>query len=344
MKAKIGDHYATRRKPLYKIVPLDTPLSVSIEPTTYCNLKCNFCIHSLHKNEILKSGHVFGQMNADTFDLIVSQLEDFPRPVKSFAFIGNGEPLLHRELPSMIEKIKGNRLAENVIIVTNGILLTHELSKNLLSAGVDTIKISINGLSAADYKKNCGAFIDWDQFLSEIFFLYENKKHARVLIKTLSSVLGDRDKEVFYQIFGDCCDLISIEKTMPYFNEINYERLVDNDPPTSRYESVKEKVNICAAPFMRMGIRFDGKVVICGCRAGISTKDMDIRINTLADIWNGQQHKQILLNVLDQEYSGITDYCNQCATRNDFAFKEDNLDPYRDVVCEKVQKGMRTNE
>jgi hypothetical protein len=71
---------------------------------------------------------------------------------------------------------------------------------------------------------------------------------------------------------------------------------------------------------------------------------MDIRINTLADIWNGQQHKQILLNVLDQEYSGITDYCNQCATRNDFAFKEDNLDPYRDVVCEKVQKGMRTNE
>jgi MoaA/NifB/PqqE/SkfB family radical SAM enzyme len=153
MKAKIGDHYATRRKPLYKIVPLDTPLSVSIEPTTYCNLKCNFCIHSLHKNEILKSGHVFGQMNADTFDLIVSQLEDFPRPVKSFAFIGNGEPLLHRELPSMIEKIKGNRLAENVIIVTNGILLTHELSKNLLSAGVDTIKISYNGLSAADYKK-----------------------------------------------------------------------------------------------------------------------------------------------------------------------------------------------
>lgn len=342
MKAKLGDHYATQRQQLHKIVPLETPLSLSIEPSTYCNLKCNFCIHSLSKEEIFKSGHVFGLMTLETFSLIVDQLKDFPRPIKSLSFIGTGEPLLNKDLAIMVENIKSNNLAENVIIVTNGTLLSHDLSKDLIEAGADTIKISVNGLSSEDYYNNCGVKTDFDSYLSEISFLYENKKNAKILIKTLSSALGDRSKNEFYQKFGDYCDVISVENTMPYFEAINYNNLIA-ETPSSRYDSVRKRVNICAAPFMRMGILYNGKVVICGCRAGISTEDMILYKNSLTAIWNGQQHKEILCKVIKQDYSGITEYCNNCTSRNDFAFEEDNLDPYGDEIYKKLYEGMKKN-
>lgn len=339
MKAKIGDHYATQRQLLHKIVPLATPLSLNIEPSTYCNLRCNFCLHSLSKEEILKSGHSFGQMTKETFDLIIDQLKDFQTPIKTLSFIGTGEPLLHKELPYMINKVKSNELSENVIIVTNGTLLSHELSRDLINAGVDIIKISVNGLSSEDYFKYCGVRVNFDKFISEICYLYEKKQNAKVLIKTLSSVIDGSDENDFYQKFGNYCDYISIENTMPYFNEINYNNLINTDINQSRYASVRRRVNICAAPFMRMGILYNGQVAFCGCKCGISTPDMDIHKNSLSSIWNGHQHKQILCKVLKRDYSDITACCYQCTLRNDFAFEEDNLDSHEDEIYERITKG-----
>lgn len=342
MKATIQSHYSTKRQMLYKIVPTEAPLALNIEPATFCNLKCNFCIYSCDKEEIDKHGSFFKFMSDETFELIYQQLREFKNPIKSISFIGTGEPLLHKKLPEMIARIKKNSLAERIIIVTNGTLLTKDLSTQLIEAGVDVIKISVNGLNGDDYEKNCGVRINFEKFMSQLDFLYKNRRDCEILIKTLTSVLEDRSEEDFYNIFGNVCDKISVERTMPFFSEIDYGDMVSEQTPASRYNDVQKPVKICAAPFIRAGIRVDGAVTLCGCRVGISTPNMDIRKNTLYGIWNGEEHKEVLLNVIKQKSEGITAECKGCTTLTEFAFEEDNLDPYAEEVYEKVLN-MRTS-
>lgn len=344
MKAKIEDHYSKERRPLHRIVPVEEPLSLNIEPATFCNLKCEFCIYSCSKEAIKKEEKFFQFMSDETFDIIYQQLHVFKKPIKSLSFIGTGEPLLHKRLPEMIAKIKKANLAERVLIVTNGTLLKKELTLNLIAAGVDMIKISVNGLNAEDYQKNCGVQIDFEKFMEELKYLYENKGECEICIKTLTSVLGERSQQEFFDLYGNVCDKICVERTMPYFSQVNYDSLITGEEPSSRYASVKRKVKICAAPFMRLGIRVDGKVTLCGCRVGVTTERMDIRKESLYDIWNGAEHQQVLLNVLQEKFEGITGDCAECTTRNDFTFAEDNLDPYVDEVYEKVKNMRVTHE
>ena len=333
MKAVFQDHYSIKRQELNKIIPLDMPFTLSVEPTTFCNLKCNFCLHTLTREEMIKAGHVFSSMGPDVFQSLVEQLKKFPRPLKILSFIGEGEPLLHKDLPYMIEQLSRKRLADNIQILTNGVPLTRELSSALINAGISIIKVSINGLSADDYLKNCAVKIDFDKLVSELHYLYEIKGNVQIYIKTVDAVLKDRPKEEFFKIFGDCCDKISVERVLPCIPGVSYEGIATPNV-TSRYFSVTEKVKICASAFYRMSVKYDGTVKVCGCRSGIV---VDKDINNFYKAWNGAVHKEIMLKVLKEEYEGITEYCKVCFNKNGFAFKEDNLDPYAQEIYERIK-------
>lgn len=338
MKAKKQDHYSNKRRILHEIVPLEQPFTINFEPITFCNLRCNFCIYSQDKSVLEKGGHYFERMSNETFNRCIKQISEFKEPIKTISFIGTGEPLLHSELPEMIHKIKESKLAEKIILVTNGVLLSKGLVEKLLDAGIDVIKISVNGLSSDDYQKNCGVKINFEEYINNIKYLYENRGKCRILIKTLTSVLGDKKEDAFFNLFGDICDEISVERTMPYFEEVKYDEGVMNNG-NSRYQSVNRCVKVCAAPFMRMGIRVDGAVNICGCRVGVNTPRMNVYDDSLYGIWNGEEHKEILLNILTQKFEGITRNCETCISRTDFAFEEDYLDPYADEIYERIQNG-----
>lgn len=336
MKAKFQDHFSTKRQKLHEVIPLDTPFTLSIEPITFCNLRCNFCIYSLPKEEMIKAGHVFSAMELGVFDMLICQLKIFPRPLKVISFIGEGEPLLHKALPYMIEQLSHNRLAENIQVLTNGTLLTKQLSVDLVNAGVNTIKVSVNGLSSDEYLENCGVRIEFNKFLDGLRFLYEHKRNAQVLIKTVTSVLKGRREEEFFELFGDYCDKISVENTMPYFPGVSYDNIiVQSKKQTSRYSSLRRTARICAAPFFRMSVKYDGTVKVCGCRSGIV---VDKNIENLFQAWNSSRHKEIMLRILCEKYEDITEPCNRCFSRNDFAFDEDNLDLHVDEVYNKIIK------
>ncbi len=333
MKAKYQDHYSTERQNLHEVVPLDTPFTLSIEPTSFCNLKCNYCIHSLPKEEMTKAGHIFAFMERPVFDTFVEQLKKFPRPLRVISFIGAGEPLLHKDLPYMIRQLSRNGLADNIQILTNGTLLTHQLSSDLINAGLKTFKISINGLSADDYLETCGVSIDFEKFMSDLKFLYKNKGDTQINIKTVKSVLKDRKKEDFFALFGDYCDKITIENTLPVFSAVSYDNIIDSKTnPTSRYSSMRRTAQVCSVPFYRSLLRHDGRIRVCCNSAGGFIGNF----NNFFDAWNGARHKEFMLKVLRSEWNGVAEVCNGCLSRNDHAYEGDDLDPYVDELCGRI--------
>jgi MoaA/NifB/PqqE/SkfB family radical SAM enzyme len=68
--------------------------------------------------------------------------------------IGRGEPLLHPQFTRLVEIFR--RYGLEVILYTNGVLLSREMAKTLVEMGVRTIRLSINAGNAETHQKIAG--------------------------------------------------------------------------------------------------------------------------------------------------------------------------------------------
>jgi len=334
--AKIEHIYNKKRLPLWQVIPLDTPFVIEIEPTSFCNLKCKYCLHSLTKQEIIASGHIFTNMSDEIFELLLRQVQEFPHKVMQAGFAGMGEPLLHKRLPWMIERLKKEAKIERVTVTTNGVALSHQMSRDLINAGMDHIKISVNGLSDEDFKRNCNSKIDIDRYMEQIAYLYNHKGNAEIACKIMDSCI-DGSGEAFYERFSGICDVMSIEKTVRVFHEVSYDKIIDPEKTVlSRYDMRSEEVHVCASPFFRMAIKADGAVSTCRLYNGLTVPEFNIQKQSLIQIWNSAERRSMLLGVLQEKKDGLNVNCFNCTLKDDFAFESDILDDHIQDICSKL--------
>jgi MoaA/NifB/PqqE/SkfB family radical SAM enzyme len=112
-----------------------------IEPTNKCNLSCVTCIRNHWDVE-------YGKMSETTFDCIMKDVRALPSPPK--VFIGGlGEPLSHPAVADMVGRAKA--LGSIVELITNGTLLTEEMSHRLVASGLDTLWVSLDGARPESY-------------------------------------------------------------------------------------------------------------------------------------------------------------------------------------------------
>ncbi len=115
---------------------------IYIEPTTRCNLKCTFCIRNGWEEKL-------GRMSEKTFDSILASLKRLQPPLPTVFFGGLGEPLAHPKTVSWIKAVK--QLGCRVELITNGTALIEKRSRELISAGLDLLWVSIDGASPESY-------------------------------------------------------------------------------------------------------------------------------------------------------------------------------------------------
>ncbi len=121
------------------------PRVVFIEVTNRCNLLCQTCPHTYFDREPLKSLSLEG---------FIRIAEQFPN-MKRVLLHGVGEPLLNRELPEIIQYLKGRDV--EVIINSNGTLLTPKWQEQLIKSGLDQYRCSIDGAKDETYARIRGA-------------------------------------------------------------------------------------------------------------------------------------------------------------------------------------------
>jgi len=112
-----------------------------IEPTNQCNLNCRTCIRNVWEEPL-------GKMSDTAFDRVIEGLSAFSPPPTVF-FGGLGEPLYHPRIAEMVARSK--ELGARVEIITNGTLLTADLSRELLAAGIDMLWVSLDGATPESY-------------------------------------------------------------------------------------------------------------------------------------------------------------------------------------------------
>jgi MoaA/NifB/PqqE/SkfB family radical SAM enzyme len=113
------------------------PVCLYLEVTNRCNLLCETCPRTFEDLEPP------ADMSWELFTSIVDQVPDIARVVLH----GVGEPMLVRNLPRMIRYLKDR--GTYVLFNTNGTLLNSKKHRELIDAGLDELRVS---LDAADAK------------------------------------------------------------------------------------------------------------------------------------------------------------------------------------------------
>lgn len=325
--------YSRPRTPLETVVPLETPFSVEIDVSSFCNFRCNFCFHK-DRTEIRKAGVKFGMMEMELFRKIVNDLGDFPEKIKKIRLFEFGEPLLNRHLPEMIRHIWQREVAEYVEITTNGTLLTKELNVRLIESGLSRINISVNALTAKKYKEVANCAVDMRRFVSTLKHLYQHKKDCHIYIKLADDgSLTSREEEKFYATFGDLCDEIFVEKLSPIWRDTEINSELSN--AIGPYGQRLEYKLVCPLIFTRMVINYDGVVVACCVDWKRRYVLGNAATDSVYDIWNGERLEALQMVHLKGERESVP-LCQGCSALTSCTI--DNIDAHADELLGKFEK------
>lgn len=323
MASEIKPIYGTDRVKLAQVIPLSTPFSMFVFPSTYCNFKCIYCGHSLGLKKMKQMYDFEPQMmSMKTYDEVISQIKEFPQKLKMLSLTGQGEPLTNKNLPLMVKLAKEANITERIEIITNGALLSKEMSDGLIAAGLDTLRISLQGLSTDKYKEICGVDIDFDQFLKNIKYFYENKGNTNLFVKIMDVSLKEGEENEFYKLFENCSDRMYVEKMLPAYEgvEVTKDLEVDYD----RYGRKHEKRKVCPLPFYMLGVFPNGDVEPCDTIFKPIILG-NVSKSSLKEMWNGQDLKSFWKMQLEGNRN-CNSKCATCCAPDDVAHPEDILD------------------
>jgi radical SAM enzyme (rSAM/lipoprotein system) len=137
------------------------------ECTMRCNLNCLHCGSDCRKESSVKD------MPVSDFLRAVDQIIPIVNPNKTTVVFTGGEPLLRKDLEFAGKELYNRGFPWG--LVTNGVLLFQTRLKSLLSAGLRTITISLDGLEDSHLWLR-GANASFGQTLKTIKMVAENKE------------------------------------------------------------------------------------------------------------------------------------------------------------------------
>ena len=327
---------------LSETLPLETPLSLHIFPSYYCNFKCAYCLHSLSSTALLERGFKIKRMNIDTYMNAIDGASQFPSKLKAIIFAGHGEPTTHKLLPTMISYANMADIAERIEIVTNAALLTPDMCDALAVAGLNNIRVSLQGVTDKMYSTMSGTSCKVSRILKNLTYLHEYHPKVQINAKIVNAAIKDEAEEkLLYSMFGPVCDTLDIEYLIPFIKEIDHTKLVGK-MDKCKHGNPKSSSDVCSMPFYMLVVDPDGNVLPC-CSSEIPFVYGNVNDKALSDIWTSARVNGFLLHqLIDMRKSPV---CNRCSVpayglqEGDYLdnAREELLDIYlsRSPICQK---------
>ena len=317
-KLKPYKAHISNEKRLIELLPLGTPLSILIDPCNICNFKCTFCPTSDAK--LLKSvGRPKGIMDFNLFCKIIEDIKEFKEKIKRLHLYKDGEPFLNKDLSSMISCAKQSNVADYIETTTNASLISKNVAKEIIEAGLDVIRISIEHINDDGYKKVTGSFSDYEMIRKNVEYLFNLKQKMNSSLKIHAKIidvgLSDSEKHKFIQDFSNISDSINIDTLMGWSNSDIKDFTLGNESTIktnidSNYFLKKDR-KVCPEPFKTMSINFNGLVSVCCVDWSLGTVIGDVNNESLFNIWNGEKLQRFRILHLSQQRNQIK-ACSNC--------------------------------
>lgn len=183
------------------------PECLYLEVTNRCNLRCRACVQYRGMPEAPRD------LSFKEAMWVADQVPDLKRAVLH----GIGEPLLNKELPSIIRGLKDRNV--HVLFNSNALLLNPELARELVAAGLDEFRVSLDAATESTYTGVRG-----DERLSEVM------SNLAVLIRVRRESAGSKPRVSIWMVgtqdnVRDLPDLVRLASQMG-IDEVYFQRLV----------------------------------------------------------------------------------------------------------------------
>ncbi len=119
------------------------PTKAMIELSRACNLRCPVCPVGNG------SARIYPPMAFELFCHIIDQISSFVQELLVHNF---GEPLLHPHIVECVAHAKEKGIKQ-IKMHTNGLLMSPKIAEGLVQAGLDKLKVSLDGVDQATYEK-----------------------------------------------------------------------------------------------------------------------------------------------------------------------------------------------
>ncbi|MBL7865748.1 MAG: SPASM domain-containing protein [Cyclobacteriaceae bacterium] len=288
------------------------PMSMSIEPTTSCNLRCPECPSGLRSFT-----RPTGMLSEEVFRHVMDELGG---KLSYLTFYFQGEPYLHPKFTEMVAyaSAKGIYTATS----TNAHFLTEENARKTIESGLDRLIISIDGTTQDTYQayrvggslekvlEGTRTILRLRKEMKSVtphivfqFLVVKPNEHQIPHVQELARKLGvDRVALKTAQIY----DFQSGSPLIP--DQDAYSRYRKNDDGT--YAIKNALSNQCWKMWHSCVITWDGKVVPCCFDKDAHHVMGDVKTSTFREIWLSDQYNAFRSTLL-RSRSDI-DMCRNC--------------------------------
>lgn len=256
------------------------PLVLNIEPTNDCNAKCYYC----PRDQIVKNQGI-NYLKIEDFRKIIDQIK--PNRLIMLNLHKDGEPLLHKDLPEMVEYAKKKDASEIIHLNTNGILINSRIGHGIIEKEIDDISISIDAAREETYYrfKKIKGLEKLEENIKKAFD-YREKIGSKTRIRVKIMEFDDIEKEeieLFYEKWSGIADEVQVTGVHSWSGAIEVK--VTDEQTDERYP--------CVLLWYMLAVNSNGKVSICNVDYDYSGVVGDIHNQSIHDIWNGINQKEI---------------------------------------------------
>ena len=310
LKIVLSFHFTKITK---KTIISGNPISVSIEPTTACNLGCPECPSGLKA-----FSRETGNLKENNFKNWIDQLQ---KHLVYINFYFQGEPFIHAGIFEMIAYAKSKNIYASTS--TNAHFLSENIAEKTVKSGLNRLIISIDGTTQEVYEQyrvngQLSKVIEGTKniikkkkelksntpYVIFQFLVVKPNEHQIEDVKKLGSELGvDEIRFKTAQVYHPHTDHPLIPK-----NE-KYSRYKKNSDGTF---SLKNKMeNHCFRMWSSAVITWDGKVVPCCFDKDAKHTLGELKNNSFHDIWKSPVYQRFRNQVFTDRKS--IDICANCS-------------------------------
>jgi MoaA/NifB/PqqE/SkfB family radical SAM enzyme len=265
------------------------PRQIQVETSNICNHSCEFCAYTLMERP---KRH----MKQDLFRRLVT--EAYACGAREIGLFAGAEPLTCKWLDQYITFCKDLGY-EYLYISTNGALGSPEKFRQLLDAGLSSIKFSVNGGDRETYKVVHGRD-DFDKVIANIRWVNEYRKTIpRKVYLGVSFVGMPHSKHTFESLK----DTIAPEVDEIIYYEASNQSGQMSDLPDPPYRD-------CHLPFNKAHISLEGYIKACCNDYENYLAVDDLNKMTLMEAWHSEIFQRLRRRHLENDMDGTV--CGNC--------------------------------
>lgn len=300
---------------------------MQIELTNKCNFQCEFCA--------VKNHRTYREMPIETVYRLLEEAKDLEMPggkIWMISFNGLGEPLLYKDLAKAVRYAK--RLYPYVGFITNGYLLSRDLSVELLEADMDYICFSVNAVDPEVYRHFQGYGLqDVEKVLQQVLdnirtFLELRKQMHKQTEVRISYILTDQSQG-------------HLKSFIRYWKQTGYEIMLPITKLITWQKPDKVKYTRCERLTEDFLILANGDVSICACDHLRGTTLGNIYQDSLEDLICGKKFADILEAHSNMDLERIPQVCLKCEKLMDHGFLHNYSTGFKTLYVNNWKKSLK---